>query len=63
VGGLIAASFAVRAISAQVYGMSAIDFASFAQATALLMLVALIACIVPAWRASRVNPISALRCE
>jgi len=63
VGGLIAASFAVRAISAQVYGMSAIDFVSFAQATALLMLVALIACIVPAWRATRVNPTTALRCE
>jgi len=63
VSGLIAASFAVRALTAQVYGMSPIDFVSFAEATALLMLVALIACIVPARRATRVNPISALRCD
>jgi putative ABC transport system permease protein len=63
VGGLLAAIFAVRVLSKQVYGMKPLDLVSFAEATASLVLVALIACIVPAWRATRVNPTTVLRCE
>jgi putative ABC transport system permease protein len=39
------------------------DPVSFASATVLLCIVALLACAVPALRASRVNPITALRID
>ncbi len=50
-----------RALSSLVYGVSVHDITTFAAVAALLMLVALAACAIPARRASRVDPLIALR--
>jgi ABC-type antimicrobial peptide transport system permease subunit len=52
-----------RLISSQLYGVTANDPVSIAAAAALLGAVALVAGYVPAWRATRVNPVLALRYE
>jgi len=61
--GVIAAAALGRAISTLVFGVSAWDPGTYAMVTATLALVTLAACVVPAMRASRVDPIIALRLE
>ena len=50
-------------MSGLLFGISATDFGTFAAVSALLCLVALLACLIPARRAMRVDPIVALRSE
>jgi ABC-type antimicrobial peptide transport system permease subunit len=45
------------------FGVSAFDPLTLAAVAALFILVALVACLVPAQRAARVDPLSALRGE
>jgi predicted permease len=61
--GLIAGFAAARSLARFLYGVPTSDPATFAGAATLLIAVALIACIVPARRAMRVNPITALRSD
>jgi putative ABC transport system permease protein len=61
--GLIASGFAVRLIRTLLYGTSPLDWNVFALVTLLLSLVSVLACAVPAWRASRLDPMQALRME
>jgi predicted permease len=60
IGGALALG-AGRLVSAQLLGVSPFDPLTLAASAALLVLVALAACAVPAWRASRVDPITVLR--
>lgn len=52
-----------RALASQVYGVSATDPLLIAGAGLAFALVALAACLVPASRAARLNPVEALRLE
>jgi predicted permease len=61
--GLLGGFAAARSLASFLYGVPTSDPATFAGATTLLIAVALVACIVPARRAMRVNPIRALRSD
>ena len=58
--GLAGALALGRALSSLVFGVRATDPLTFAAVSLLLGLVALAACAIPAWRASRVHPTEAL---
>jgi predicted permease len=63
VAGLAAALALGRLLTAQLYEVSAHNPALLAATSATLAIVALLACLIPARRASLVNPIEALRTE
>jgi putative ABC transport system permease protein len=61
--GLIGAYFVGRAMQSTLFGVGAFDVAAFGGIFFLLLMVALVACLIPAWRASTVEPMKALRDE
>ncbi|MGB9009959.1 MAG: ABC transporter permease [Candidatus Acidiferrales bacterium] len=61
--GLVASYFVTRSMKSMLFAVSALDFGTYAAVTALLMVVTLVACYVPARRAMRVDPMVALRYE
>jgi predicted permease len=61
--GLAAAFFASRVLAALLFGVSATDPLTFAVVPALLLVVAGAACYLPAMRAARQSPTTALRAE
>lgn len=61
--GLAAALIATRWLSAFLYGVSAMDPLTFVATPLLFLLVAVAASYAPAWRATRVDPVRALRTE
>jgi putative ABC transport system permease protein len=59
--GVVAAAAATRTISTLLYGVSPIDVPTYAATLLLVIVTALVAAGVPAWRAARVSPQQALR--
>ena len=66
IGGAIGAAGALavgRAMSSLLYGVSAGDVPSFVVAIALALATALVACLLPAWRAAGLDPLVGLRAD
>jgi predicted permease len=63
IAGMAVAAVAVRMVSRMLYGLSPTDPATYAGVTLLLGAVALLACLLPARRAAKVDPMVALRAE
>jgi putative ABC transport system permease protein len=61
--GIVASLAATRLISSVLYGTSPLDASVFLSVIATLLFSATGACLLPAWRAARVNPMCALRAE
>jgi len=60
----IPASLAVtRLIGSVLYGTSPLDASVFLSVIATLLISATGACLLPAWRAARINPMCALRAD
>jgi predicted permease len=61
--GLIGALFVGRAIHATLYGVGTVDFTAIGAVSIILLVSALLACYIPAQRATKVDPMVALRYE
>lgn len=61
--GLIGGVSGAKSLASFLYGVPALDVTTFAVTTAVLAVVALVACTIPARRAMRVSPVEAMRCE
>jgi putative ABC transport system permease protein len=63
VAGLVAAALVARVLKAMLFGVTPMDPLSFALVPVFLLVVAAAACYLPAWRAARQDPTTALRSE
>lgn len=61
--GLVAAIFSSRLLASQLHGVEGFDPLTYGLASLLLAGVGLAACALPAWRATRVDPLVALKAD
>ncbi len=61
--GIVAAFFAMRGLGTLLYGVSATDPLTFIAVPLLFLVIAVVASYAPAYRATRIDPVRALRAE
>ena len=61
--GLAAAAMLTRYLQTLLFGITPLDPVTFVAAPAVLVGVAVVACYLPAYRASSIDPMIALRCD
>ncbi|HEV8365689.1 MAG TPA: ABC transporter permease [Gemmatimonadaceae bacterium] len=61
--GVAAAFPATRVLRSSLYEVSPLEPRVFAGTVVLLLIAAVVACLIPAWRATRANPMEAIRAE
>jgi putative ABC transport system permease protein len=61
--GLVAAAALTRVLRSLLFGIDALDPATFAIAGVVMIAASLTACLAPAWRAMRADPLAAIRQE
>jgi len=61
VAGLVVAAWSSRFIATLLYGVTVDDRLTYAAVPAVLLAVALVACLAPARRAARLDPLRAIR--
>ena len=61
--GIAGSVAATRLLAGLLYETSPTDAFTFAATTLLFLTVAALACLIPAWKVTRIDPASALRCE
>ena len=61
--GIVGAAAIGRVLTSLIFGVTAHDAATFAVVASIVLAVGLVACLVPAYRATRVDPLQALRAE
>ena len=59
--GLVLSLFSSRVLTTMVFGLSAVDWTTYAVVGSVVLVVTLLAAFVPAWRASRIDPLTVLR--
>lgn len=62
-GGILGSLVLTRFLATLLWGVTATDLPTFAIATALVLGVSILATGLPAWRATRIDPATALRAE
>lgn len=60
--GLLCAAALSKVVASLLYGVSATDPLAFCLSSLLLAVVALAACFLPARRATKVDPVTAIKC-
>ncbi|HYC53123.1 MAG TPA: ABC transporter permease [Gemmatimonadaceae bacterium] len=61
--GIVVVMLFHRSIATLLYGMGSLDVPTIAGAVAVILSAAMVASLLPAWRASRIDPVEALRAE
>ena len=61
--GVVAAGLATGLLEGMLYGVRPLDFISFAGGAIVFGTLALVASLIPAWRAASINPVDALRAQ
>jgi ABC-type antimicrobial peptide transport system permease subunit len=61
--GLFGGAVCAQLIRSLLFGVHPVEWAIFAGVSLLMLLIAMCACVYPAWRATRVDPMVALRYE
>ena len=61
--GVLAAIGLSRFMASMLFGVGAMDLVTFIAVPVLLLVVAMLACLIPARRATRIDPLEALRAE
>jgi ABC-type lipoprotein release transport system permease subunit len=59
--GILVAALSTEALSTALYEVEPTDPVTFAGVACLLLAVATLAALIPAWRAARVDPVTALK--